>query len=502
MKKQYKIYSTILTALIAVATMQSCTKNFEDINDDPNNPKDVPTSYFLTGAQKGLMDNNWDAFWGAQVGCQLAQYWSSNQYTSESRYQFRTGVTSDAWADQYGGGTNSARFIVGGLMELQHIINLCTEEPAKFALYGDPQNQIAVAMVLKCWALQNMSDTWGNIPYSEALLGTENPQPAYDTQREVYMQLIADLNTALGKMNDGDGPQGDIIYGGNMSNWRKFANSLKMRVAMRMSDKESAMASTAINEAIADGIFESNADNALFAYTTSSPNFSLYYYNYEIDNRNDYCASSTMVDVMNNLNDPRIGEFYATAQNTGTFVGEVYGLSEANGASTLDGDISQRSDKVLAADFPGIYMTYSETQFILAEAVERGFIAGVAADYYNTAIQASFDYWDAGDAATYTAQAGVNYALQLAGGATWKQIIGKQKWISLYMQGLQGWAEWRRLDFGVLQLPADGVLDGSGIPNRIYYPVDEQTLNSGSYAAAIANQGADALETKLWWDAN
>jgi hypothetical protein len=262
------------------------------------------------------------------------------------------------------------------------------------------------------------------------------------------------------------------------------------------------MASTAINEAIADGIFESNADNALFAYTTSSPNFSLYYYNYEIDNRNDYCASSTMVDVMNNLNDPRIGEFYATAQNTGTFVGEVYGLSEANGASTLDGDISQRSDKVLAADFPGIYMTYSETQFILAEAVERGFIAGVAADYYNTAIQASFDYWDAGDAATYTAQAGVNYALQLAGGATWKQIIGKQKWISLYMQGLQGWAEWRRLDFGVLQLPADGVLDGSGIPNRIYYPVDEQTLNSGSYAAAIANQGADALETKLWWDAN
>jgi Starch-binding associating with outer membrane len=502
MKKQFKIYTAILASMVAMVLMQSCTKNFEDINDDPNNPKDVPTSYFLTGAQKGLMDTHWDAFWGGQVGNQLAQYWSSNQYTSESRYQFRTGVTSDVWSDLYGGGTNGAAFIVGGLMELQHIINLCTAEPDKFALYGDPQNQIAVALVLKCWALQNMTDVWGNIPYSEALKGTENPQPAYDAQRDVYTQLLTDINTALGKMNNGDGPQGDIIYGGNMNSWRKFANSLKMRIAMRMADKESATASAAINAALADGIMESNADNALFTYTTSSPNFSLYYYNNAIDNRNDYCASNTMVDVMSALNDPRIGEFYSPAQNSGTFVGEVYGLSEANGAATMDADVSQRSEKILAADFPGIYMTYSETQFILAEAVERGYVAGVAADYYNAGIQASFDFWEAGDATTYIAQSGVNYTLQMTGGATWKQIIGKQKWISLYMQGLQGWAEWRRLDFGILNPPADGPLDGSGIPNRIYYPVDEQTLNASSYSAAVANQGADALETKLWWDAN
>ncbi|MFM9984141.1 MAG: SusD/RagB family nutrient-binding outer membrane lipoprotein [Flavobacteriales bacterium] len=501
MKRTYKnIIALAMTSGMLI--FQSCTKNFEEINDDPNNPADVPTSYLLTGAEKGLMDAIWDSFWGAQVGGQLAQHWSSNQYTSESRYEFRTGVTSDKWSDMYGGGTNEALFIVGGLMELQSVIEQCSNEPDKTAPYGDPNNQIAVAKILKSWAIQMMTDTWGNIPYSEALKGTENPQPAYDNQRDIYFGLLADVNDALSKINDGDGPIGDVIYGGDMTQWKKFANSLKLRIAMRMSDRESSAASTAINEAIASGIFESNADNALFPYTSSSPNFSLYYYNYALDNRNDYCASNTMVDVMNTLTDARLGSFYNVAQNSGTFVGEVYGLSEANGASTLDQDISQRSDRILAADFPGIYMDYAETQFILAEAVERGYIAGDAESFYNNGITASFNFWEAGDASAYIAQPNVDYSTLIGAGSTWKQVIGKQKWIALYMQGIQGWSEYRRLDFGILQLPADGPLSGSGIPNRLPYPVDEQTLNAASYSGAIASQGADALETKVWWDMN
>jgi hypothetical protein len=121
------------------------------------------------------------------------------------------------------------------------------------------------------------------------------------------------------------------------------------------------------------------------------------------------------------------------------------------------------------------------------------------------------DYWliegvDTDDVAaataTYLARPDVDYAAVIGGGATWKQAIGKQKWLALYMQGFDGWAEYRRLDFGILQLPAGGVLEGSGIPLRMMYPVDEQTLNSANYGAAVGNQGADSHDTRVWWDVN
>ncbi len=491
-----------LVILIMALSVSSCKKGFDEINDDPNNPKDVPTSYYLTSAQKGLMDNNWDHWWGGQVGNQLAQYWSSNQYTSESRYQFRTGVTSDYWSLFYAGGNNAVPTTVGGMEELQKIIELCTESPAKYSVYGFPDNQIAVATILKVWQMQKITDTWGDAPYSEALQGIKNTQPKYDRQEDIYTGLLADINSAIALIDEAEaGPAGDQIYGGDMSLWRKFGNSLKMRVAIRLSDRKPAVATTALQEAVADGVFTSNADNALFQYTSGVPNTNMHYYDYEIDARNDFAASSTMVDLINTLNDPRIGIYFEPAVNTSTFVGEVYGLSEANGSNTDDDDVSQRGAAVLAADAPGIFMSYAEVLFILAEAAERGFGVGSASTDYAAAITASMEFWgvDAGDITTYLAQATVDYATATG---TYKEKIGRQKWLALYMQGIEGWTEWRRLDFGILQLPADGVLDGSGIPLRLKYPVDEQSLNGVSYTAAVGAQGADDLSTRLWWDMN
>lgn len=499
-------------ASFLVLTIVGCKKDFENINDDPNSPGGtIRTSFLLSGAQKGLMDFTWDAFWGAQTGNQLAQYWSSNQYASESRYQFRTSVTNGYWTRLYAGGNNDADENMGGINELQTIINLCKESPSEYIGFGDPNNQIAVATIMKVWAMQMITDTWGDAPYSEAWKGFANTQPKYDSQRDIYIGLLNELNGALSLINEGaDGPTGDLIYSGNMSAWRKFANSLKMRLAIRMSDRESAMASTAINEALADGIFTSNADNAMFNYLPSVPNTNLYYYNRYIDSRIDYAGSNILVDQLLALEDPRISA-YVDQNSNGEYVGEVYGLTDADATATANADISQRSSRILEADAPGIYMAYAETQFILAEAVERGFIGGSASDYYNAGITASMEYWliegvdtddVAGAIATYLARPDVDYASVIGGGATWKQAIGKQKWLALYMQGFEGWSEYRRLDFGILQLPAGGVLDGSGIPLRMMYPVDEQTLNSANYGAAVGNQGADSHDTRVWWDVN
>lgn len=504
-KKNINQINLLVLILATVMSFSSCKKNFEELNSDPNSPKDSPTSFLLTGAQKGLMDNNWDEFWGAQVANQLAQYWSSNQYATESRYQFRTGITTSYWGYFYAGGNNNATIAVGGIEELMQIIRLCTNDPAKYSPYGFPANQIAVATILKVWQMQRITDTWGDAPYSEAWQGVANTKPKYDAQRDIYMGIAAELDAAIAQIDENEaGPLGDVIYAGDMTHWKKFANSLKLRLAIRLSDRESTMASNMINEAVASGVFQDNSDDALFRYLSSQPSTNPLYWNYAIDGRNDYAASNVMLDVLVALDDPRKSIYYEPAEATGTFVGEVYGLSDANAAQTEIEDVSQRGAAVLAADAPGIFMTYSEVQFILAEAVARGYIGGSSEDYYNKGIEASLNFWgisDNGTITSYLNDPDVKYST-LIGSMTYKQVIGKQKWIALYMQGLEAWAEWRRLDFGILQLPADGVLDGTGIPLRMKYPVEEQTLNGTSYSAAIASQGADRQDTRLWWDVN
>ena len=513
MKKSIKYIGLFLTLGTSIM-LSSCEKNFEQINNDPDNPEDVPNSYYLAGAQRGLSDNTFDVWWGTNVGNQLGQYLSSNQYSSESRYQFRTNLTNSYFTLFYAGGNQGGRrtgtLNVGGLFELNRIIANCKSDPGGSSAVGFPDNQIAVATMLRVWLFQNMTDTWGSIPYSQALDPNNNRAPKYDSQSEIYSGLISELNGALALINTGEaGPDGDIIYGGDMGLWKKFGNSLKMRVAMRIADVNASLSQTAFTEAVNGGAFDSNADNALFTYGEGNDGNPLYY-NKVIDKRQDYAASNIMLDRLVASNDPRLPCFYAQATASSTYVGEVYGLSEANAAATANSSVSQPSNLVYGATLPGIFMDYAQVEFMLAEAAERGY-AGIsgAQGHYDAGVGASIEFWttlngspaSATDISTYLAQPSVDYT-NAGSGATYKEKIGRQKWIALFNQGIQGWAEWRRLDFGILQLPADGVLDGTGIPLRLKYALNEQTLNSGNYSSAISSQGPDLQSTRLWWDVN
>lgn len=477
----------------------ACDKRFETLNTNPNEPSKTSTSFLLTNAQKTMMDYTWDEWFNSRWGNQLAQYWSSNQYSNESRYEFRPTVTNEYWG----------LFYSRSLQDLQEIIRLNESAPGDYVGFGKNANQIAIAKVLQTWLYQNMTDCWGPIPYSQALQGATYPFPKYDSQRDIYLGMISKLNEAIAAFDVSDVTvQGDVIYGGDVTKWKKFANSLKMRVALRMADVEATAAATAISEAIASGVFTSNADNALFVYMAGAPNNNPQAEDFKT--RNDQCASNIMVDELNRLGDPRVGFYYEPAVNTGTYVGEVYGLSEANAALTPNDAVSQRNAQVLAENAPGIYLDYAQVEFMLAEAAERGISTpSSAATHYNNGIAASMQYWDANGTLTatdinnYLAQATVDYATLKTGGETWKQIIGRQKWIALYMQGVQGWAEYRRLDFGILQAPADGALEGTNVPGRLKYPDDEQTLNGTSYTEGLNTLGgADNQDTKLWWDVN
>ena len=492
--------------------LSACKKDFDKINTSPNSPTSVPNSYLLTGAEKGLMDNTWDRWWNGTTGMLLAQYYAENQYTDESQYQFRNTTIKDYWNEFYAGGIpdqfsqSTTTFPEGGLKELQTVIDNCKSDTAKYAVSGYYKNQIAVATILEVWVYQNMTDTWGDIPFSQALQDVKNTQPKYDKQSDIYPALLAKLDTALSLIDVSKSDLiGDLIYSGNMASWAKFGNSLKMRVAIRMADRNSALAGTKIAEAVTAGVFTSNADNALFPYTNGSPNYNPLYYDRNVTGRQDFSSANTIVDVMNALNDTRIGIYFNSPGNApGTYVGRPYGQSSSNAGNTAIGDVSQQGDATIAATAPGVYLDYAQVEFMLAEAVERGYtVGGTAAGHYAAGIDASFNFWTgAASPAGYLTQATVDYATLKGAGQTWKQIIGKQKWLALYMQGIQGWIEWRRLDFGILQATADPQLQGTGVPVRMTYPYSEQSLNPKAYNDAITNQGPDQLTTKVWWDVN
>ena len=485
----------LLAGLAIAIAFTGCTKGFEDLNTNPNEPSSVSPGFLLTASQKRIMDEMNDSFWGSRRGMQLPQYWASNQYSNESRYAFRTEVTNASWRD----------FYAGPLQDLQTIVDLNTDSPDDVSGFGSNGNQIAVAKLLQAWTYQMMTDAWGPIPMTEALQGGENKTPAYDDQATVYAGILTLIDDAMNAMDDGAGPQGDQVYGGNMMMWEKFANTLKLRVAMRMSDVAPDQAKGVGEAALSGGmIIAANEENAQFPYINAAPNN--HPVNEDYKTRNDFAASNTMVDWLTAMNDPRLGVYFNPAANTGTFIGEVYGLSEDSAAVTDFDDVSQRGDAILAGDFAGIFFDAAQTHFLCAEAAERGW-AGTPLDaegHYNAAVTLSMQWWGLTDTDAinaYLAQADVAYA---TAPGDWKQKIGSQKWAALYMQGHEAWAEYRRLDAPTLNPCAEGALDGNGdVPSRFYYPLDEQTLNNDSWAGGVALLGGpDGQDTKLWWDVN
>ncbi|MFZ4544602.1 MAG: SusD/RagB family nutrient-binding outer membrane lipoprotein, partial [Saprospiraceae bacterium] len=208
-------------------------------------------------------------------------------------------------------------------------------------------------------------------------------------------------------------------------------------------------------------------------------------------NRKDFVATDTLVNLMTALNDPRIPAFFTNDAN-GSYSGGIVGAGNNYAA------FSKPGARITSQGFEALMMDYVEVAFLQAEAVERGFISGKAADYYDKAIRASLAYWGASSAQsdTYLAQNSVAY--NTAKG-DWKQKIGTQKWIALYNRGWESWTEIRRLDAPKLNAPDDPVSD---FPVRYTYPTQEKNLNGTNYAKASTSIGGDAVTTKLYWDKN
>ena len=463
--------------------LTACVDSLDDYNVDTKRPSTAPPVTLFSNALKGLADTLTSPNVNVNNYRLYVQQWTTTTYLDEPRYNVTARIIPESfWRGLYKG-------VISDLNESRRLINAdgLLSQPTKDVQLA----QIEIVEVMTWAALVN---TFGNIPYSESM-NPENPLPKYDDAKTIYDAILVRLDAALPKLESKGTPfgGGDLLYKGNIAQWVKFGNSLKLKLAMIIADSDPEKAKKMVSEA-APKVFTSNADKAAFPYISTPPNYNPVAQNLNslYTSRQDFIPSATIVDPMNELSDPRRPFFFTKLE--GKYVGGQYGFLNTYSA------FSHISDKIIDPAFEGLFLDYAEVEFLLAEAVERQFISGSAAEHYNKAVTASITYWGgtAAEAEAYLAQPKVAYA---TAAPTWKEKIGFQKWIALYNRGWESWVEWRRLDYPKLSPPSGGnVPAGLAIPVRMIYPIVEQTLNGANREAAASAIGGDLASTKLWWD--
>lgn len=505
--------------ILGLILSNSCTKDFDELNTNPNSPSadQAAPEMLLTNAVESLTDRVHEIFLGHEMGSAWVQHMAKVQYTDEDRYIYRPDVVNTAWNSLY----------AASGMDVQTIYRIAKKKELK--------NYEGVALVLRAYIMSLITDMFGDVPYTEAWAAVDDVTKTlakYDTQESIYRDLIARLDTASSVLlsADNEAINGDILFSGNVTKWKKFASSLRMRLLLRMSTKDKAFVTAEMKKMIADPVkyplFASNADNASLVYLGSAPN------NHPINEnrktRDDHRLSKTMIDFMYTNNpkvDWRVVSYAELAAGSNDFVGLPNGLTSAEAANYKGNGLKETSK--LGADFtaataPGVLMSYAELKFILAEAAAKGLIDGGldgAKTHYEAGILASYQQHEA----TIVAKTksifgtigggtlnGIYTDYLTNGGAAWTatdeasamKLIGYEKWVALFDQGLQAFIEWRRLGIPALTAPAAGNNSGK-IPSRYPYPTDERTRNGANLQTAVSAQGFSALDDlngKVWWN--
>ena len=469
----------ILT-FIALATLWSCQtdEQYERLNRDPKNPTQVRADFLFTSATVNLADQMASPNVNFNVFRFLAQYLTTTTYLDEPNYRInQRNIPDFHWTELY-------RDVIYNLQDAKEIVN-ATESLTE----GEKRARIGQIEVIEVYAWHVLVDTFGDIPYTEAL-DADISLPVYDEAPVIYADLISRLSNVTEDLQAGQGFVGaDVIYGGDMEKWSKFANSLLLRLGMRLADVNPSLSMEAVNEALMEGVFTSLDDSALVVYQSSPPNTNPLWVDLVQSGRSDYLAANTIVDIMNALDDPRRTAYFDD-NLIGGYVGGIYGASNSFPEYTHIGEM------FLDPTLPAILLDYPEVEFYQAEAAARGgySVTGTAEDHYNTAITASINYYGGTDALAqaYIAQPEVSYDA-----TNWEEQIGTQFWIAMYDNPFEGWSVWRKFDAPELNQAAD---TEDAVPLRYTYPINEQNLNEANYIDAAAAIGGDDQQTSLFWD--
>jgi hypothetical protein len=471
-----KINKSIYSLLIALVLMSSCKKFDGSLNVDPNRPTKASGTQLIASAERSLPDMSSSPF-----GVHYPQHLSNTSFTDNSRYT-TINFNFNGW-------------YTGPLMDLETVIT----SPSLDANEGPVVNQIAVAKILKAYIFWFLTDRWGDIPYSTALKGEDNFTPKYDKQQDIYNSLFALLDEANAAIVTGN-IKNDIMYNGDVTKWKKFANTVHMLMALRLSKVDATKGAAEFNKASTNGIMTANTDNFAYPHLLDKNNENFWYTQMNVMGRLWYAVSKPLVDTMQSIADPRLPVFANKATSgpsAGNYVGLAYGLT----TTVTPTNFSLLGDKLRLQNAPVYLVTYADALLAKAEAAKLGWIIGgdaTAKTNYESAIQNSILQWTGSTtgASTYIAQPKVLYDPANA-----INQIAVQRWIHLFLHGYEAWAEWRRTGYPIL-IAAPGA-NGDKIPRREGYPTIERSNNTTNYNAAVAAfpyGGADDLNARIWWD--
>ncbi|MDB2462944.1 SusD/RagB family nutrient-binding outer membrane lipoprotein [Algibacter sp.] len=477
-----KNYIYIITFL--ALTTFSCTKDFETINTNPNAPVSVQPSLLLRQVIYNFGEEM--SYEGFVAGDLLSQHRTALDFNLFDRHALKS--------PQLGG--NPWPIFYTNLRDNEIILNQSQTTDA-FKVYEGP------ALILKAYITANLTDLYGDVPYFEAFNGVSGTvTPAYDAQETIYLNddgILDNLNKgilAIENYTDAIALEGDILFNGDLQAWVRFANALKVKSLIRVSDKSdvSADLQTLFD---ADNYIKTNAQNAVFDFTNSDPN-SFRLAQLRVGDFNNFVLSETMEDILVDLEDPRISAFFRPFSNSTTndFNGLLNGIDATSTAITLaDYSLASTLFREDTSTLDANFITAWEVHFAFSEAAAKNLINADAQELYETGVSLAFEYWNTNLPANYLSG---NAAFNHPNKSPLEQII-TQKWIANIINGYEGWTEYRRTGFPELK-PIAASLNNDLIPVRMPYPEEEATLNTENYEVAATATDNNSINVPVWWN--
>ena len=492
----------ILILLAIVVAFGSCDNGFEELNVNPTKPTQLDPSTKLTYIQLHTGGSSYVAylFWNVIHLMQNVQHLNNTSYAS---FLYKEGNTHWLFEEQF-------NTTVKNIADLEAQLE-SSEKPTA-------ATDLAIARIQRVLIFSRITDVYGDIPYSEAGKGfLEGIRfPKYDKQSEIYADMLATLESSAATLTSG-GPSSygsaDLLFAGDITKWRKFANSLMLRLAMRIVKVDNAGAKAWATKAISGGVMTSNADIAYTQYENSAndggPNVNPLTKSFTSRSPTQVKISKTLMDFMKDRNDPRVSVLFSTVDGDTDsalqFGQDINDATRGVDNSKPNINIFGGSGNVIY-DAPFFFQTYAEVEFMLAEAAERWGLAGGNVEvHYNAGVTAAMEYlamYGHGVNITPTQITGYLTANPFVAVDALK-MINEQYWVATFGNGLETFSNWKRSGYPVL-VPANvaAILTAGEIPRRLPYPGSEKLNNPDNVAAAIAQQGGDLLTTRMWWDAN
>lgn len=507
MKKRFFQYIVIISCC---AVFSACDEGFDELNTNEVDPIAIDQAFMLNNAILGLSFSGGPLVYDIGIVQQIISP-NSGVLTGANFNQDNRNSTDDMWVDYY----------QTVIKHTRDLINQVGDQPER-------NNLVQMGRIVQAYAFMVLTDTYGDIPYFDGGKGftAQIPFPAYDAQQNIYPDIIQELKAAVATLNvAGNQETSEVLYGGDVEKWKRLGNSLLVRAGMRLSKVDAGTAQSVVAAAFQAGVMQSNDDNAVIRHDNNYTNG--FGNTLNGTEANNYYLVSSFVDYLKSTNDPRLSAIAVR------YVGAKSGPEQksdiaSNEASVQIGmpmghdnssvvtaaanlglasfyDFSQADrTRVVKRDAPMFLVTHAQTQLLLAEAAQKGWINGDAATYYNNGVRAHMEQMESYDPQSAIPSDAIDDYLNAnpynSGNAL--EQINSQYWVASFLNSPEAWANFRRSGFPALTPnPFPGQdLTAEDFIRRLTYPSSEIGVNADNVNAAIGRMGADVLDTRIWWD--